>query len=78
MSELTADEDGEEEKDDDEDISVEDVQPAVISPIEALAAIGKLDRYLRSSGDNHELLHSLTKIQHHVWNKAVTKTKQKK
>ena len=52
VSELTADEDGEEEKEDDEDISIEDVQPAVLSPIEALAAIRKLDRYLRSSDDN--------------------------
>ena len=78
ISELTADEDGEEVKEGDEDISVEDVQPAVLSPIEALAAIRKLDRYLRSSEDNQKVLHSQTKIQQHVWNKAVTKTTTKK
>ena len=77
MSELTADEDVEEEKEDDEDISVEDVQTAVVSPIEAVAAIRKLDCYLKSSYDSQEVLHRLTKIQQHVLNKAVTKTKQK-
>ena len=50
MSELTAH----------EDISVEHIQPAVLSPIEALAAIRKLDRYFRSS-DNQEILHLLKK-----------------
>ena len=39
VSELTADENGEEG---DEDIFVEDVQPAVLSAIEALAAFRKL------------------------------------
>ena len=77
MSELTADYDGEEEKDD-EDIFGEDVQSAVLSPIEALAAIRKLDRYFRSSDDNQEVLHSQTKIQQHVLNNAVIKTKPKK
>ena len=46
VSELIADEDGEEEKEDDKDISVEDVQPAVLSPIEVLVAIRKRDCYL--------------------------------
>ena len=62
VSELIADEDGEEEKEDDEDISVEDVQLAVLSSIEALAAMRKLDRYLRSSDGNEEVLHFLAKI----------------
>ena len=66
VSELTADEDGKEEKEDDEDISVDDVQPAVLSPIEALAAIGKLDRYLKSSDKKQKVLHSLAKVQQHV------------
>ena len=62
VSELIPDEDGEEEKEDDEDISVEDVQLAVLSPIEALATMRKLDRYLRSSDGNEEMLHSPAKI----------------
>ena len=75
MSELTADED---EEGDEEGISVEDVQPAVLSLIEALAAIRKLDRYLRSSDDNQEVLHSLTTNQKHVLNKSCHKNKAKK
>ena len=73
MRELTAAEDGEEEKKDCEDISVEDVQTAVLSPIEAVAAIRKLDCYLRTSDNSQEVLHTLAKIQQHVLNKAVTK-----
>ena len=56
-------------------ISVEDIQPAVLSPLEALAAIRQLDRYLRSSDDCQKVLHSLTKIQQHVVNKDVSKNK---
>ena len=78
LRELKADEDGEEEKEDDEDISVKNVQSAVLSPTEPLAAIRKLDRYLRSIYDNQEVLHSLTKIQQFVLNKAVKKQNEKK
>ena len=67
----------EKERNENEDIFVQDIQSVVLTLIEALAAIRKLDRYLRSNNDNQEL-HSLTKIQQRVLNKAVTKTKLNK
>ena len=66
------------EKEDEEDVSVEEVEPTISSPTEALALMRQLDRYLRSHDDSEEMLRHLTKIQQYVVDKSITKTKQRK
>ena len=75
LNELTSVDDQEDE--DDDVISVEDVQPAAMSPLEALSAIRQLDLFF-VSGDKHEdAPHLLAQLQQQALNLAVTKPKQK-
>ena len=66
------------EKEDEEDVSVEEVEPTISSSTEALALMRQLDRYFRSHDDSEEMLRHLTKIQKYVVDKSITKTKQLK
>ena len=59
-------------EEEEDDISEEDVQPAVLSPMQALTAFRQLDRYLRNSGVNQKLLHSLTELHQYLLDKAVS------
>ena len=80
LSGLTVNEEEEEKEgdEDDEEISIKEVLPVVPSPIDALAAIKKLNHYHRNSDNNKEVLHLLTKIWQHILNKVITKAQQKK
>ena len=66
------------EKEDKEDVSVEEVEPTILSFTEALALMRQLDRYLRSHDDSEEMLRHLTKIQQYIVDKSIAKTKQLK
>ena len=61
LSQLRVNLNGEDKIEGDEDISIEDIQPDVLSPMEVLTAIRKLDCYLKSSNDKQKVLHSLPK-----------------
>ena len=67
LNKLTTVDDQEDENDDDV-ISVEDVQPAAMSPFEALSAIRQLDLFFRSRDKHEDALHSLAQIQQHALN----------
>ena len=73
MNELTTVDDQEDE-DDDDVIPLEDVQPAAMSPFEALS---DLDLFFRSTDKHEDALHSLVRILQQALNIAVTKPKQK-
>ena len=60
--------DDQEDEDDDNVISVEDVQPAAISPFEALSAIRQLDLFFRSRNRHEDALYSLAQIQQQALN----------
>ena len=75
MNELTTVDDQEDE--DDDVISVEDVQPAAMSPFEALSVIRQLDLFFRSRDKHEDALHLLAQLQQQALNIAVTKPKQK-
>ena len=76
MNELTTVDDQEDE--DDDVISVEDVQPAATSPFQALSAIRQLDLFFRSTDKHEDALRSLAQLHQQALNIAVTKPKQKK
>ena len=76
LNELTTIDDQEDKNDD--VISVEDFQPAAMSPFEALSAIRQLDLFFRSRDKHEDALHLLAQLQQQVLNIAVTKPKQKK
>ena len=76
MNELTT-VNNQEDKDDDV-ISIEDVQPAAMSPFEALSPIRQLDLFFRSRDKHEDALHLLAQLQQQALNIAVTKPKQKK
>ena len=69
--------DDQEDKDDDV-ICVEDVQPAAMSPFQALSAIRQLDLFFRSRDKHKDALPSLAQLHRQALNVAVTKPKQKK
>ena len=75
MNDLTTVDDQE----DDDVISVEDVQPAAMSPFQALSAIRQLDLF-RSRDKHEDALCSLAQLRQKALtlNIAVTKPKQKK
>ena len=75
LNELTTIDDQEDKNDD--VISVEDFQPAAMSPFEALSAIRQLDLFFRSRDKHEDALHLLAQLQQQVLNIAVTKPKQK-
>ena len=63
---------------DDDVISAEDVQPAAMSPFQALSAIRQLDLFFRSRDKHEDAVHSLAQLNQQALNIAVTKPKQKK
>ena len=75
LNELTTVDDQEDE--DDDVISIEDVQPATMSTFEALSAIRQLDLFFRIRDKHEDALHLLTQLQQQALNIAVTKPKQK-
>ena len=74
MNELTTVDDQEDE--DDDVISIEDVQPAAMSSFETLSAIRQLDLF-RSRDKHEDALHLLAQLQQQALNTAVAKPKQK-
>ena len=76
MNEVTTADD--QEGKDDDVISVEDVQPAAMSPFQALSAIRQLDLFFRSTDKHEDALRLLAQLHQQVLNIAVTKPKQKK
>ena len=76
LNELTTADDQEDE--DDDIISVEDVQPAAMSPFQALSAIRQFDLFFRSTDKHEDALRSLAQLHQQALNIAVTKPKQKK
>ena len=76
LNELTTIDD--QEDDDDDVISVEDVQPAAMSPFQVLSAIRQLDIFFRSRDKHEDALRSLAQLHQQALNIAITKPKQNK